>query len=170
MPMSSPFTHEIWYRDKRGVQPVATVDLPMAVEFNEQPFEHHKQILTDTWVLHVGAVLGALLDDAAARCAPKPGYRLVIFGLEVVNFDKGVLIFSPNTLHIRFHYEVWRGETPVANGSVSGSGTAKATDVGTISTFIPFLNIRNYDQSIELAMSRSLQACMASLAQQVQRL
>ena len=103
MPMSSPFTHEIWYRDAKGTQPVASVDLPVAIEFSEQAYVHKKQFLTDTWVLHVGAVLDALLQDASARTAPKPGYRLIVHGVEVLVFDKGVLIWAkPNTLKSSF--------------------------------------------------------------------
>ena len=85
MPMSSPFTHEIWYRDARGTQPVASADLPMAVEFcGAGATSTRQQFLTDTWVLHIGAVLDALLQDASARTAPKPGYRLIVHGLEVI--------------------------------------------------------------------------------------
>ena len=39
-----------------------------------------------------------------------------------------------------------------------------------ITTFIPFLNIRNYDRSIELAMSRCLQNGLAALARQLEGL
>ena len=54
-------------------------------------------------------------------------------------------------------------------GSILEKGSGSAMEIG-ITTFIPFLNIRNYDRSIELAMTRSLQNGLAVLARQLEGL
>ena len=160
-------THTIRYRDLEGTRPTAPVAIPASVEFSERSYTHQKRFGTDTWVLAVGETFDQLLQDATSTSPPKSGNRVVIHGLEVTEFSKGLFQWSLHSIWVQFRYELWRGEERLKSGVVKEQGQGKGTEFGFL-TFVPILGNLNFDKGIELALSRCLQTGLASLACQIE--
>jgi len=160
-------THTIRYRDLQGSQPSAPVGIPAVVEFSDRSCTHQERFGTDEWVLEVGEVFDHLLRDATSKSHPRSGDRLVIQGLEVTRFSKGLFQWSRHSIEIQFHYELWRGEQQFKSGVIQEKGEGRGTEFGFL-TFVPILGNLNFDKGIELALSRCLQKGLASLARQIE--
>jgi hypothetical protein len=162
-------THTIGYRDLQGTCPCAAVAIPAEIEFTEESYTHSKRFGTDKWLLTVGETFDKLLRDGAAKGAPNPGIRVVIHGLEVTEFAKGLFQWSRHRIRIRFCYELWRGEVRLQSGLIEEEAEGSRMEFGFL-TFIPVLGNLNFDKGIELALSRCLQNALQSLAGKIEGL
>ena len=159
-------THLIRCRDLHGYRPTSPVALPASVEFSERAYTHQKRFGTDTWVLAVGEAFDRLLRDAAEKGAPESGNRLVVCGLEVTQFRKGIFQWSRHAIWIQFRYELWRGQERLKSGVIQEQGEGRGTEFGFL-TFVPVLGNVNFDKGIELAVFRCLKKGLVSLAGQI---
>jgi hypothetical protein len=159
-------THVIRYRDLQGTRPGAPAAIPAALEFSDRSYTHQKRFGTDKWVLAVGETLDQLLRDATSKSTPKSGHRLVVHGLEVTEFKKGLFQWSRHSIRIQFRYELWRDKERLKSGVIQAWGEGTGAEFGFL-TFVPILGNLNFDKGIELALSRCLQKAVASLAGEV---
>ena len=93
-------THRIGYRVLQGIRPTSSVAMPFEVEFQERSYFQVKRFGTDKWELAVGETLDQLLHDATKKCTPKPGTRVVIHGLEMLDFSMGLFQWSPHLVNV----------------------------------------------------------------------
>ena len=160
-------THTIRYRDLQGTTPSSPLTIPATVEFSDQSYTHEKRLGSDKWVLLVGETFDQLLRDSTSKGTPKPEHRLVIHGLEVTEFNKGLFQWSRHSIRVQYHYEIWRGEERLKSGVIQEQGQGSGTEFGFL-TYVPVLGNLNFDRGMELALSRSLQKGLASLARQLE--